>query len=85
MEQKNRMLDLVCEFALKQMSAKEKLLEIEVDYLLRNVIDKPIKGKITKGKLRWRGIDAIVYNYINEPIGIRQRGNIIKFVKHKNK
>ena len=85
MGQKNDIQNIIYKMLGKHINAYYDKLERDIEFLLRNVIDKPIKGKITKGKLRWRGIDAIVYNYINEPIGIRQRGNIIKFVKHKNK
>ncbi len=63
-----------------QLSSYLDSLENEIEYLLRNVIDKPIKGEITKGKLRWRGINTIVYNYMNEPIGIKQRGKLILFI-----
>jgi hypothetical protein len=68
-----------------QLSSYLDSLENEIEYLLRNVIDKPIKGEITKGKLRWRGITSIVFGHEGFAIGIMQRGNIIRFVEHKDR
>lgn len=83
MENKNDLLNAWYEEVENQLSSYLDSLENEIKYLLRNVIDKPIKGEITKGKLRWRGINTIVYQY-GIPIGIMQRGNVIRFVEHKN-
>lgn len=77
--------EIMFEMLSRNYKTNVDILNEEIEYLLRNKIDKPIKGKITKGKLRWRGIDAVVFNYMNEPIGIRQKGDIIRFVEHKNK
>ena len=30
------------------------------EYALRNVAEPPVKGKITRGKIRWRGIRLVV-------------------------
>lgn len=66
-----------------------------IEYALRNVIDNPIKGKITSGKLKIRGIKNLLYNSNYELIGIIQKnkvfnsdgyiGNIVngKFIKNK--
>lgn len=44
----------ITEERLKQEQIDE--LEIRAEYALRNLVTPPIKGAITKGKLRWRGI-----------------------------
>lgn len=58
-------------------------IALSVDYLLRHIIEKPIKGEVTKGKLRVRGITALVYNRYG-CIGIMQHGKIVSFVKVPN-
>ena len=80
MGQKNDIQNIIYKMLGKHINAYYDKLERDIELLLRNVIDKPIKGKITKGKLRWRGINTIVYNYMNEPIGIKQRGKLILFI-----
>ena len=84
MIQKNDLLNALYKEVDNQLSSYLNSLEKEIEYLLRNVIDKPIKGEITKGKLRWRGINTIVYQH-DIPIGIMQRGNVIRFVEHKDR
>ena len=53
-----------------------------IDYILRNYIDNPIKGNITKGKLRCRGIKNIVHDK-NNLIGIIQRDHLITYDGYK--
>lgn len=57
-----------------------KELDLRIEYALRNKIDKPIKGEITKGKLKWRGIRLGVYKS-DECVGyaLLQRGAIVPF------
>lgn len=38
----------------------ESVIGKEIEYILRNEVKPPIKGKITKGKCRWRGITLIM-------------------------
>lgn len=52
-------------------------MNLSIEYILRNKIDKPIKGEITKGKLRWRGIKDLCYTQNQGFLGIRQRGKVI--------
>ena len=57
-----------------------KELDLRIEYALRNKIDKPIKGEITKGKLKRRGISLGVFRgdvYI--AYSLLQRGNVIPF------
>lgn len=65
---------------LEEIAEKYKELDLRIEYALRNKIDKPIKGKITKGKLKWRGISLGVYKS-DECIGyaLLQRGAIVPF------
>lgn len=65
---------------LEEIAEKYKELDLRIEYALRNKIDKPIKGEITKGKLKWRGIRLGVYKS-DECIGytLLQRGAIIPF------
>ncbi len=57
-----------------------KELDLRIEYALRNKIDKPIKGEITKGKLKRRGIRMGVYHN-NGDVGyaLLQRGVIVPF------
>lgn len=52
-------------------------IEDDIEFILRNKIDKPVRGEITPGKLRWRGIRNLVYGPNNMFLGIRQRGKVI--------
>lgn len=56
-----------------------------IEFMLREKVVPPIKGEITKGKIRWRGLALIHYPLESEPlcgntftaihtIGIEQRG-----------
>lgn len=64
----------------ERISEQYKELDLRIEYALRNKIDKPIKGEITKGKLKWRGITLGVYKS-NECVGyaLLQRGAIVPF------
>lgn len=52
-------------------------IETDIEFILRNKIDKPVKGEITPGKLKRRGIKYIVYGPGNTFIGVLQRGKVI--------
>ena len=55
-------------------------LDLRIEYALRNKIDKPIKGEITKGKLKWRGIRLGIYrNDGDVGYALLQRGAIVPF------
>lgn len=63
-----------------KIAEQYKELDLRIEYALRNKIDKPIKGEITKGKLKWRGITLGVFRgdgYI--AYSLLQRGNVIPF------
>lgn len=52
---------------------EERVLE----YMLRNQVKPPIRGKVTKGKITWRGLRVARDTKFNF-IGIIQRGEFIK-------
>lgn len=52
---------------------KDFYMQVEnaIEYILRNHVTPPIKGEITKSKLKWRGITSIVFRD-NDFVGIQQ-------------
>ena len=64
----------------EEMAEYYKELDLRIEYALRNKIDKPIKGEITKGKLKWRGV-ALGVCKSDECVGyaLLQRGAIVPF------
>lgn len=64
----------VCKEEIDKMYKKR---DSDIEFILRNKIDKPIKGEITIGKLRWRGIKNIAYGENFTFLGIIQRGKLI--------
>jgi hypothetical protein len=64
----------------EKIAEQYKELDLCIEYALRNKIDKPIKGEITKGKLKWRGISLGVFRGDGYAVySLLQRGNIIPF------
>lgn len=64
----------------EKLAEEYKELDLRIEYALRNKIDKPIKGEITKGKLKWRGIRiGIFHNKGDVGYALLQRGAIIPF------
>lgn len=64
----------------EELAEKCKKLDLRIEYALRNKIDKPIKGEITKGKLKWRGIRLGVFRGDGyTAYNLLQRGNVIPF------
>lgn len=64
----------------EEIVEKYEELDLRIEYALRNKIDKPIKGEITKGKLKWRGIRLGVFRddgYVGYTL--LQRGAIVPF------
>lgn len=64
----------------EEIAAKYKELDLRIEYALRNKINKPIKGEITKGKLKWRGIRlGVFHNDGDVGYALLQRGAIVPF------
>ena len=74
---------LIFESVEEQLKLQHEQIEADVDFILRNKIDKPIKGEITMGKLHWRGIKDIAYGENFEFLGIIQRGKLVSLVNRK--
>lgn len=62
---------------VKEIKSRHEQIEKDIEFICRNKIDKPIKGEITKSKLRWRGIKNIAYGENFQFLGIMQRGKLI--------
>lgn len=63
-----------------KIAEQYKELDLRIEYALRNKIDKPIKGEITKGKLKWRGISLGVFHGDGyTAYSLLQRGNVVPF------
>jgi len=76
----NRTRDLLDRCVDEYTEIWNKEREAQVEFMLRYQIDKPIKGEITIGKLRYRGIKSIAEEHITRKfLGIVQRGQLIKF------
>ena len=56
---------------------ENKILNSEVECILRNYINKPIKGEITKRKLILRHIKSKAFNSMGQFLGIIQENNLI--------
>lgn len=66
--------DLSIEFANQIAKKQDEIFE----YALRNNAVPPIKGELTKGKIKWRGIVIITQQYPTKCITyLSQRGNRI--------
>jgi hypothetical protein len=68
-----------------EIRAKNIIDERNIEYLLRNSVEPPIIGEITKCKLRWRGIKSLVWDADFNLVGIDQRGKLIKINKDENR
>jgi hypothetical protein len=58
----------------KQISEYHKVLEPEIEKILRTRVKPPIKGEITKGKVKWRGLSLVWAREGVEILGVGQRG-----------
>lgn len=66
------------------VSKQSKILADQLETICHNYLDPPIKGEITKGKLRWRWVKGIVQQRQATPngfslvfLGIIQRDTLI--------
>lgn len=62
----------------KEINFREYLLseiDLMIEDTLRNNVSPPIKGEITKGKIKWRGLKLVQHNdYPRIEIWVEQRG-----------
>ena len=64
------------EFLEKNMAEYIKKINEWIEDCLRNRVRPPIKGEITAGKIRWRGL-TLVFGQLGEFYGILQRKRVL--------
>lgn len=68
------MADVTALFSKQIIEEQNKIFE----YALRNEAFPPIKGEITKGKIKWRGIRIVTTNhFLENKTWLEQRGKRI--------
>lgn len=73
----DKLINSFYDYTKKEYENVLKENEDTVTHILRNYVTPPIKGEITKYKLKWRGIDWLVYDGI-KVVGVCQRDVIIR-------
>lgn len=85
-EMKNAVVDeklikMVMDDTERQLKEYNQKISAAVEKILREYVTPPIKGEITKAKLRYRGIGSIVYGKTQDGVpaflGIVQRNTLI--------
>ena len=66
----DKLLSLLADDAAKVINHRIKILAEKNERFLRENATPPIKGKITKFKLWWRGIDYFLMDSDNNPAAI---------------
>jgi hypothetical protein len=73
--------EAIKQLAEMAMEAFYASVELSVNKIVRNYVEPPVRGEITRGKLRWRGL-ALIFakdDHGNDVfLGVYQRGNIIR-------
>lgn len=70
---KDMLLNYISKTLPKRLRDEERVLE----YMLRNQVEPPVRGEVTKWKILWRGLRVARDTQYNL-IGIFQRGKFIK-------
>lgn len=55
----------------------KKKEDMDIEKICRNYLSPPIKGAITRGKLKWRGATSLAYSPNHDLLGVIQRGYVI--------
>lgn len=66
----------------EEYNSYRKQIDDAIENILRNHVTPPIKGEITKSKLKWRGITSTVFSN-NGFVGILQRDILITINGYK--
>lgn len=53
-------------------------IEMTALYICRTHVEPPVKGKVTKPKLRWRGVHSVAFSESGQFLGVVQRGWIVR-------
>jgi hypothetical protein len=71
--------DLLLEETSRQLEEFYKKVNEIVEKILRNYVTPPVKGEITKGKTRWRGLQLVWQktDTYDAFVGIKQRDVLI--------
>lgn len=56
---------------------RNKSMNEILSYMLRHQVTPPIKGEITKGKIRWRGLKIVMLHPEGTFMGLQQRDKLI--------
>ena len=78
----DKILSLYADSVKRQIEDFYKLVDEAIMRICSKYVTPPIKGEITKTKLRWRGIKTLVYANLSEGcgrefVGIVQRDTLI--------
>ena len=77
-EEIDKIYQSIIDDAEQQVLEFYKEVNKRCEYILRNYITPPLKGEVTKGKLRCRGIKGLVWADKGETfLGIQQRNELI--------
>ena len=78
-EQMKVLTDMILDDNIKRLQEFYDKVEKLVEHILRNYVTPPIKGEITRGKVRWRGLQIVWQEYGMEKafVGVRQRDVLI--------
>lgn len=75
------LIDAISDSFKRSYEEYMKRVEEAVLNICHNFIDPPIKGEITKSKLRWRGIKCLVWREATEHeiafVGVQQRDTLV--------
>lgn len=79
LEEMKAIRELLYKDVEKQLSEFYAKVEKMAEHIMRNYVTPPIKGKITKGKVKWRGLQMVWQetDTYDAFVGIRQRDWLI--------
>ena len=58
-EQMRKVQDLIYADIERVLSERRKQIDAALEYACRYLVSPPIKGEITRGKIRWRGLRLV--------------------------
>lgn len=70
--------DLLIKDLRSMLQQRAEAEEEIITFMLRTQVKPPIKGEITKGKIRWRGLSIVRLHPDNLFMGLLQRGKFIE-------
>lgn len=64
------------QYYLPQLREQKKELDAVIDYACRYLVTPPIKGEITRGKVKWRGLRLV---FLPSEMKMEKDGDKMKF------